>query len=75
MNGDIETEVRAEVDALHAFFVGWFSGALPVGDFDESLRRVVEGGGDVVRSTPSGAESPFAVIRDPVGAHLGLVPG
>lgn len=48
---------------------------LPVGDLAESLRRVAEGGGEVVRSSGSGDDLAYAVIRDPVGAHLALVPG
>lgn len=48
---------------------------LPVGDLAESLRRVAEGGGEVLRSGGSDADPTYAVIRDPVGAHLALVPG
>jgi hypothetical protein len=29
-----EDSVRAEIEALHAFFVGWFSGALPRSSFE-----------------------------------------
>ena len=43
--------------------------SLPVGDFDESLRQVREGGGEVVKEV-SGAG--HAVIRDPVGVHIAL---
>ena len=46
---------------------------LPVGDLAESLRRAVEQGGQVIRSGDSDGELSFAVIRDPVGAHVGLV--
>lgn len=48
---------------------------LPVGDLAESLRRVGEGGGEVVRSGGSDGESAYVVIRDPVGAYLALMPG
>ena len=48
---------------------------LPVGDLAESLRRVREGGGEVIRSGGSDGGSAFAVIQDPVGAYLALVPG
>jgi len=34
MTGAVEACVRAEVEALHAFFVGWFSGALPTERFE-----------------------------------------
>lgn len=42
---------------------------LPVDDIAESLRRVREGGGEVVRAATG---SGHAVIRDPVGVHLAL---
>ena len=49
---------------------------LPVGDLAESLRRVREGGGQIIKE-PYGtrSEPAAAVIQDPVGAHLGLVQG
>lgn len=43
--------------------------SLPVGDLDESLRRVREGGGEIVE-VATGAGS--AVIQDPVGVYVGL---
>ncbi len=46
---------------------------LPVGDLAESLRRVRDGGGRVLRE-PAG-ELAAAVIEDPVGACLALVQG
>lgn len=48
---------------------------LPVGDLTESLRLVAEGGGEVLRPRTSDTDLAYAVIRDPVGAHLALVPG
>ncbi|MEQ9401606.1 MAG: VOC family protein [Longimicrobiales bacterium] len=48
---------------------------LPVGDLAESLRLVAEGGGEVLRSSGSDTDLSYAVIRDPVGAHLALVQG
>lgn len=45
---------------------------LPVGDLAESLRRVREEGGQVVKATPGAVH---AVIRDPVGACLALTQG
>ena len=49
---------------------------LPVGDLDESLRRVREEGGEIIKSTSEadGAHA-YAVIRDPVGVCMALVPG
>ena len=49
---------------------------LPVGDFGESLRRVREEGGKILKKThgPDG-EYAYAVVQDPVGACLALVPG
>lgn len=49
---------------------------LPVGDLEESLRRVRAEGGQVLheRRDESGACT-HAVIQDPVGVHLALIPG
>lgn len=49
---------------------------LPVGDLAESLRRVEEEGGRILRTMQGDdGELAFAAIRDPVGSHLALVPG
>lgn len=49
--------------------------SLPVGDLAESLRRVEENDGKVIKVTEgSDGECTRAVIQDPVGAHLALVP-
>ena len=45
---------------------------LPVGDLVESLRRVSEGGGEVIKEY---AEARYAVVRDPVGVCLALQAG
>lgn len=37
MTTDIEAVVREEVEALHEFFVGWFSGALPEDRFQSGF--------------------------------------
>ena len=42
---------------------------LPVDDFVESLLRVSEGGGEVIREY---VEEKYAVVRDPVGVYLAL---
>ncbi|NNE71542.1 MAG: hypothetical protein HKN29_14420 [Rhodothermales bacterium] len=49
---------------------------LPVGDLAESLRRVREEGGRVIKSTkgPNG-EITQAAIEDPVGVCVSLVAG
>ena len=49
---------------------------LPVGDLAESLRRVREGGGKVMKATRgTDGEYAYAAIQDPVGACLALVQG
>jgi predicted enzyme related to lactoylglutathione lyase len=49
---------------------------LPVGDLDGSLARAREEGGEVVDvRRGSTGECTYAIIRDPVGACLALVPG
>ena len=34
---DIQESVRLEIEALHQFFVGWFTGALPETDFESGF--------------------------------------
>ncbi len=49
---------------------------LPVGDLGESLARAREEGGEVVdERRDSAGDFTYAVVRDPVGACLALVPG
>jgi len=49
---------------------------LPVGDLAESLRRVREEGGKVIKATRgTDGEYAYADVQDPVGACLALVPG
>ena len=49
---------------------------LPVGDLAESLRRVRDGGGKIIKATRgTDGEYAYAVVQDPVGASLALVPG
>jgi uncharacterized protein len=49
---------------------------LPVGDLAESLRRVAEEGGEVVRAIQGeDGEYVYAAVRDPVGAYVALTPG
>ena len=49
---------------------------LPVDNFTESLRRVKEEGGKVIKVMQSKeGENLSAIIQDPVGVYLGLMPG
>ncbi len=49
---------------------------LPVGDLPESLRRVREGGGEIIKATQqTDGTYASAVVQDPVGACLALVAG
>lgn len=49
---------------------------LPVGDLAESVRRVQEGGGRVIKATRgTDGQYAYAAVQDPVGACLALVPG
>ena len=50
--------------------------SLPVGDLAESLRRAEEGGGEITKTKPGAdRDTVYAVLRDPVGAYIALVPG
>jgi len=44
-----------------------------VADLDASLRACVERGGQVIDGPRGMGEQRFAVVRDPAGAHLGLI--
>jgi predicted enzyme related to lactoylglutathione lyase len=49
---------------------------LPVGDLAESLRRVTEEGGKVIKAMQGkDGEYAYAAVQDPVGAYLALIPG
>lgn len=49
---------------------------LPVGDLDESLRRVEGEGGRVLKAARDAeGNARYAVVKDPVGACFALVPG
>ena len=49
---------------------------LPVGDLAESLRRVEEEGGSVLKTMQGKDGQPvYAAVRDPVGVYLALAPG
>lgn len=49
---------------------------LPVGDMQESLKRVAEEGGTVLRAIKGkGGEYVYAAIQDPVGAIFAIAPG
>jgi uncharacterized protein len=49
---------------------------LPVGDLAESLRRVQEEGGRVIKAMQGeDGEHVYAAVQDPVGAYLALIPG
>ncbi len=45
---------------------------LPVDDLVESIRRVREGGGEVIKECP---EAEYVIVRDPIGVHLALQAG
>ena len=49
---------------------------LPVGDLAESLRRVPQEGGKIIKETRANDGGyAYAVLQDPVGAYVALVPG
>ncbi|RMF42209.1 MAG: VOC family protein [Planctomycetota bacterium] len=48
---------------------------LPVGDLAESVRRVREEGGRVLKESGGTGGYAYAIIQDPVGATMALVPG
>jgi hypothetical protein len=57
MDSDLQLKVRQEIESLHGFFVGWFSGALPETDFEEGFLRRFD---------------PDLILIPPAGVRLGL---
>lgn len=39
MSSELEARVRTEVESIHEFFVGWFSGVIPKDEFDAGFLR------------------------------------
>ncbi len=52
MHDEVLAAVRAEVEELHEFFVGWFAGTLPADSLDEVVRNRMDRGFAIV--PPSG---------------------
>jgi uncharacterized protein len=49
---------------------------LPVGDLAESLRRVQDEGGEIIKEMPGeDGEYAYVAVRDPVGAYVALLQG
>jgi len=74
-DGTPAANIRHARDANPSLPPAWLI-HLPVGDLAESLRRVEEGGGRILQAT-RGTDGEFAsaVMQDPVGVCLALVPG
>ncbi len=64
-NETAAAEIRSEQHSIPSVWLIH----LPVDDLVESLRRVREGGGEVIKEY---TEEKYAVIRDPVGVYLAL---
>lgn len=64
MNTLLEDQARNEIEALHEFFVGWFSGALAEESFESVfLPRVC---GDIVYIPPAGHQWGYAELVDAI---------
>lgn len=49
---------------------------LPVGDLEESIRRVSEEGGRIIKAVKGrDGDYLYAAVQDPVGAYFALAPG
>lgn len=72
MRSELESVIRDEVEALHVFFVGWFSGMLPVDDFEkEFLSRFDE---EFLLIPPAGALLSLAEFQSAVRRSHGTNP-
>lgn len=70
-NGIAAAEICQNCRDYEGFPPAWLI-SLPVDDIIESLRRVREGGGEVIKYH---ADANYAVIRDPVGVWIALQAG
>lgn len=64
MNEQAESAARAEIESLHEFFVGWFSGRLPADSFDAGFLRRFER--DFLLVPPAGELLTLAQLADAV---------
>lgn len=67
-NESVAVQIRQSRSEQNSIPAVWLI-HLPVDDLAESLRRVSEGGGEVIREF---ADEKYAVVRDPVGVYLAL---
>ncbi|MGN8226534.1 VOC family protein [Gracilimonas sp. BCB1] len=70
-DGVAAAEIYPENDENEGIPSVWIL-SLPVGDFEESLRQVREGGGEIIKEE---TEAGHAVIKDPVGVYIALQDG
>ncbi len=72
---DLPGEVRAEIETLHDFFTGWFSGALPESDeaFARGLADHLQPDFEIV--LPSGTVHDRDAILTPIRQAWGTNPG
>lgn len=61
-------QIRAEIESLHDFFVGWFSGSLDESAFHDQFRRRLSG--DFLLISPAGQRLPLGELERMIkGAH------
>ena len=72
MMHDLESDVRNEVEAVHRFFVDWFSGAAPEGAFES--RFVDRLDPDMVFIPPAGARVGFDALVSSIRKGRGSNP-
>jgi len=64
VNTQLEDQARAEIESLHEFFVGWFSGALPRESFESNfLPRFSK---EVVFIPPAGHQLSYTGLVDAI---------
>ena len=62
MSSAIELEARREIEELHEFFVGWFSGALPLSEFENGF--LVRFDADFLLIPPAGSLLTLDQLKD-----------
>jgi hypothetical protein len=72
MTDSLELQVRTEIEALHEFFVGWFSGQLPEDAFEDRFLRRFDR--DFLLVPPAGTLLKLAGLADGVKAAYATNP-
>lgn len=69
----LENAVKQEIEDLHAFFVGWYNGALPQNAYETGFLAKLDSGFTIIM--PSGTELNYEELCSAMKASFGKKPG